>query len=274
MPSGNAFVQSMGVQNSSIRTRYAEIMKKCTITSDTSVMLGDSTVKTVKTFDPARVHNALDSITLGLGNDWSIQATTTNMNDDKRRLFTKFSVTDSSITLSGHFSLQYHVLLYYTPNQRVIECQKELADLIENTEGHDERRAAIAEEIIKSKLAKSGMANSSEQEMFELFYNDDKLRLELTREINSRIDPNEMSLSEKKSQLYKELDTHILEVYSTSHVLIDEARLVGGEEGFVFSLDIQTSDGTFDPTILPEDTRNIITSRMTQISHALETCTA
>ena len=35
--------------------------------------------------------------------------------------------------ISGHISLQFHVLLFYKPLQRVIDCQKELAEILDST---------------------------------------------------------------------------------------------------------------------------------------------
>lgn len=267
--SDDAFMQSLGSSAKSMRPVFAKIMAQCTASLKTSVMMGDSVVKDAMTFDPTKVHDSLVSITSSL-DGWEIQDTTTTSNEDKRRLFTKFNVTESDITLSGHLSLQYHVLLYYTPNQRVLDCQKELAKLIDDTGGHDDKRASLADEITKSKLESSGITNPTEQEMFEALYNNDLLRETITKEINERTDPQELSLAEKKSKLYVELDTHLLEVYQTSQVLIDEARLVGGEEGYVFTLDIDVKNGTFDPSLVEKSTREAISTRMSQLKDALE----
>ncbi len=266
--SDDAFMESLGSQAESMKAAFAGIMARCTATSATSVMMGDATVKEDTTFDPARVHDALVAITSQL-DGWDVQETATTRNEDKRRLFTKFSVTEHGMRLSGHLSLQYHVLLYYAPNQRVIECQKELSGIIEDTGGHDDRRASMADDIVRSKLESSGMRNPGEQEIFEALYNDDALRDEIAAEIDARTDPKEASLTQKKSELYAELDSHLLEVYKTSQVLIDEARLVGGEEGYVFTLDIEATGATFDPSLIDGDARTALTSRMSQLGDAL-----
>lgn len=262
------FAKLLGTKGESMRTLFGQIMVKCTQTSETSVMMGDSVVKKDTTFDPTRVHKALETITSGL-DGWDIQNVTTTSNEDKRRLFTKFSITESGTKLSGHLSLQYHVLLYYAPDQRVLECQKELASLIDDTGGSEEKRAELADKITRSKLESLGHTNPTEQEMFEILYNNESLRKEISAEIDARTDPKELSLSEKKAALYVELDKHLLEVYQTSHVLIDEARLVGGEEGYVFTLDIESKDGTFDSQAIPEEVRTAILSRMSQLEGAL-----
>ena len=39
-------------------------------------------------------------------------------------------------------SIQFHVLLYYKPDYRVIECQKELSEIIEETKDSAETNVA------------------------------------------------------------------------------------------------------------------------------------
>lgn len=265
----DAFMRDLGSKEGLMRARFADIMTRCTQTSEVRVMMGDSVVKSDHTFNPEMAADALAVITSSLG-AWDVQDVTTTRNEDKRRLFTKFSVSESGLRLSGHFSLQYHVLLYYVPNQRVLDCQKELASLIDDTGGHEERRASLADQIVKSKLESAGVSSTGEQEVFEALYNDESLRKEIEADIDARTDPREASLAEKKAGLYAELDTHLLEVYQTSQVLIDEARLVGGEEGYVFSLDIEADGGGFDSSLVTEETRAAILARMSQLGGALD----
>lgn len=267
--SDDAFMKSLGGLDASMRTTYAGIMARGTATSTTSVMLGDSTVKNETTFDPTKVHDALVNITSSL-EGWKIQDANTTANDDKRRLFTKFSVTDSGFKLSGHLSLQYHVLLYYTTNQRVLDCQAELSEIIDKTKGHDEHLAKLGDEITKSKLKVAGIQNQGEQEIFEVLYNDNALRDEIASEIDAHTDADIAALANKKAELYAELDKYLLEVYQTSQVLIDEARLVNGEEGYVFALDIEANNGTFDPSSISDESQGAILKRMAQLKHALE----
>ena len=52
--------------------------------------------------------------------------------------------------------------------------------------------------------------------------------------------------------MFKELDSLLIETYQTSSVLIDDARLVSGEEGCLCTLDIEfikngNREGLFDP---------------------------
>ena len=263
------FLKELGDDAAYMRDMFAKIMARCTLVSKTSVMLGDGTVQEEETFDPVKVSNTLGSITSML-KGWKIQSVTTTRNEDKRRLFTKFSISEGKYALSGHLSLQYHVLLYYTPNQRVLDCQMELSNIIDKTSGHDEKRAELGNEIAKQRLESAGLGNYGEQEMFEALYDNENLCKEIVAEIESQADPEYASLSGKKSKICAELDAYIFEVYKTSHVLIDEARLVGGEEGYLFALDVERDDGTFDPADVPKEMRIAIRKRMSQLTLALE----
>ena len=62
----------------------------------------------------------------------------------------------------------------------------------------------------------------------------------------------------------------LLETYQTTPVLIDDTRLVTGEEGCLCTFDIEfiknkTREGLFDPRKIPETTKNSIFKRLEQI---------
>jgi len=121
--SSNEFLQSLNKKNQEIQKLYVDHIKNLTKTVQIKVMLGDSTVTDQSTFDPQEIKNFYDKIIKNL-RDWSIQNITITNNEDIRRIFTKFEIREGNYLLSGHLSQQFHVLLYYKPEQRVIECQK------------------------------------------------------------------------------------------------------------------------------------------------------
>ena len=65
--------------------------------------------------------------------NWSVQDVSISNNEDIRRIFTKFEIMEGNYLISGHLSVQFHVLLYYKPDQRVIETQKELSEIVDLT---------------------------------------------------------------------------------------------------------------------------------------------
>ena len=87
---------------------------------------------------------------------------------------------------------------------------------------------------------------------FEVFYENDEFREKVFAEIQKDAGVDFQELSEKKSKLFSELDSLLLETYQTSPVLIDDPRLVSGEEGCLLSLDLEfikngNHEGVFDP---------------------------
>ena len=262
------FVRELDARYARMKSAYAGIMAGSAQTREIDVMIQDGTVKKDTTFDPGAAHAALSSITSLLGG-WDVQDVDTTRNEDKRRIFTKFAASDGGYVLSGHLSLQYHVLLYYTPDQRVLDCQLELSKLVDATAGHEERRARMGDEIVRQRLELAGAQQLGEQEIFETLYNDETLRGQIASEMDAKADPEEARLAARKAELYRELDSRLLEVYKTSGVMIDEARLVGGEEGYVFTLDIERDGGGFDPGAVEQGASEAILARMGQLESAL-----
>ena len=75
---------------------------------------------------------------------------------DLRRIFTKSEIRIGDYILSLHTSLQYHVLLYYKPIQKVIELQKKLAELIDNTGNSESKYEDESDRLIIEKLNELG----------------------------------------------------------------------------------------------------------------------
>jgi len=233
------------------------------------VMMGDSTITEQKTFDPKLVTNYFQKINDSL-QDWSVQNVSISNNQDIRRIFTKFEIREGNYLLSGHLSLQFHVLLYYKPTQRVIDCQKELAVIVDSTKNKQEQLADNSDQIVLNKLKEMGYKDFDHQKLFEVFYENDEFREKVFTEIQKDAGVNFQELSEKKSELFKELDSLLLETYQTSPVLIDDPRLVSGEEGCLLTLDLEfiknnNREGVFDPRKIPDSVKANILKRLEEL---------
>ena len=125
-------LQILNKKNNEIQEQFLNHMKDLTKTRSIKVMLGDSTITQQLTFDPTKIKKFFENFIKKL-QDWSVQQVSTSNNEDLRRLFIKFQVREGNYLLSGHFSIQFHVLLYYKPEYRVIECQKELSEILDKT---------------------------------------------------------------------------------------------------------------------------------------------
>ena len=84
-----------------------------------------------------------------------------------------------------------------------------------------------------------GYKDFDHQKLFEVFYDDEEFSKKVYAEIEKDAGEEFKKLTEKKNELFKELDSLLVETYQTSTVLIDDARLVAGEEGCLCTLDIE-----------------------------------
>ena len=268
--SSNEFIQIINEKNESIQKSYLPRMIDFTKMTDIKVMMGDSTITDQKTFDPKQVSDYFQKINNSL-EDWSVQNVSITNNQDVRRIFTKFEIKEGSYLISGHLSLQFHVLLYYKPVQRVIDCQKELSEIVDLTKNEQEQLSDNSDQIVLKKLKDMGYKDFDHQKLFEVFYENDEFREKVFAEIQKDSGVDFQELSEKKTKLFSELDSLLLETYQTSPVLIDDPRLVAGEEGCLLSLDLEfiknsNREGVFDPRKIPDSVKENIMNRLSELN--------
>jgi len=272
--SENEFFLKLNERNEIIQENFLKLISNATKTVDTKVMLGDSTVKDVNTFDPKNVESLFNNVINSL-NDWESQGISYSYNDDVRRIFTKLEVRENNYVISMHVSLQFHVLLYYKPLQKVIDLQKELSENIDKTGTSDSKYTDEGNKIILQKLQDLGYDKINEQNLFELFYNDENLSKILSEKIEGSQENEIIELNNRKKDLLNQLDNLLLETFQTSLVLIDEQRLVNGEEGCLCNIDLEhvennSKQGLFDPDSLDNKSQENIETRINQISGALD----
>ena len=82
-------------------------------------------------------------------------------------------------------------------------------------------------------------------------------------------------LTEKKNELFKELDSLLVETYQTSSVLIDDTRLVAGEEGCLCTLDIEfiknnNREGLFDPRKMSNTVKENILKKLENLEEVIK----
>lgn len=239
------------------------------------VMLGDSTVTDEQTFDPGRAESYYARVSGELAaRGWDAREPAATRDGDVRRIFAKCSAASESHEVSVHMSVQFRALLYYRPVYRVVECQKELSEtaaLLAEREGGaaeaGERRAAAL-------LEGAGHGpGAGPQELFEALYNDDGLLEAVRAEVDSAAGgagAEAQRLAEKKAALLGELDSLLTETYRTTSVLIDDARLVTGEEGILLTVDAGPPGGGGDP--VPEEGVPAAAARVSELARALSEC--
>ena len=83
-----------------------------------------------------------------------------------------------------------------------------------------------------------------------------------------------VDIKEMKNQLFKELDNLLLETFHTTPVIIDEQKLVNGEEGCLCNIDLEyidndTKQGLVDTSTMLEDDKENILNQMNNIHKLL-----
>ena len=272
--SKNKFFLNLNIKNQNIQNNFLNKITDATKTVNAKVMLGDSTVKELSTFDPKNIENFFNHIIASL-NDWSSQGISYSYNDDIRRIFVKSEVREGEFVISLHVSVQFHVLLYYRPEQKVLLLQKELSEIIDRTAESDSNYSVEGNKIILQKLQELGSDKINEQNLFELFYNDENLSKILSKKIENSQDDEILQLNNRKKELLQQLDDLLLETFQTSQILIDEQKLVNGEEGCLCNIDIEhlednSKHGLFDPNLITDEFQQKIDNRINQILASID----
>ncbi len=246
----DVFLIELNEKNMQIQNLFLEKIKKITKNYSIDVMLQDGTIKKQQTFDVQKIDSLYKNITEKL-KDWSEHGISHTNNEDIRRNFVKLAINVENYQILLHLSIQYHVLLFYQTNYEVIKKQKELADFMDITKKQESELTEKSDHLILEKLKAEGYKDLDTQNLFEIFYNDDKIREKIMSEIEIQTDGELQKIIQHKQDLLKNLDDLLLEVYQIEPVLIDETRLVSGEEGCVCNIDIELIEnnqktGSFD----------------------------
>ncbi|KAG2479596.1 MAG: hypothetical protein NPMRd3_360001 [Nitrosopumilales archaeon] len=268
------FIKNLSEKSNEIQTAYSKKMEKLTSHVSIKAMLGDSTITQTKTFDPMQIQNFYKNISENLQN-WNIRDVTMTNNEDIRRIFIKFDSQVGNYLLSGHMSIQFHVLLYYKQDNKVIQYQKELSEIIDRTKTMDSKLGDDSDQFILQKLKELGYTDLNHQNLFEVFFENDKLREKIYEEIEKNTDLDFKKLAKRKMDLFNELDSLLIETYQTSNVLIDDTRLIAGEEGYLCNFDLEfiknkVKEGKFVPKKIPNDVKENLIKKLDEIKKIIE----
>ncbi|HSB57810.1 MAG TPA: hypothetical protein VLD38_08400 [Nitrosopumilaceae archaeon] len=271
--SSDQFIKTMTEKSEKIRSVFVEKITNLTKSMPVKVMLGDSTVVDQTTFDPGILKQYYQEILKKL-TDWKAQEISSVTDKDLRRLFIKFEIKEGNYLLSCHLSLQYHALLYYKPNIRVVEIQKELSEIIDKTKNVETQVSEQGDKIIQKKMKEIGQENIDQQKLFEIFFQNEDLTNTLIDNVYSRVDENFQNLSKRKLELFNELDSMLIEIYHTSPVMIDETRMIAAEEGCLCHFDLEymkkdVKEGNFDPSKILSKVKENLLKRLDEVLVAL-----
>ena len=267
------FLIKLNEKNSQIQNIFHENIEEIVKKYSIDVMMQDGTVKKQDTFDVKKIHQIYNEFTKKLQN-WTLEGISSTNDDGIRRNFIKLHTNADEYRISLHFSIQYHVIIFYQPNYEVMKKHKELSDFMDKTKKQEGELTQKSDHLIFEKLRADGYKDLDTQSLFEIFYNDDKIREKIMSEIELQTDGDLQKINQHKENLLKELDNLLLETYQMEPVLIDEARLVTGEEGCLCNIDIEKIEndqrtGVFDPKQLSASTKEKISVLIDQVLESI-----
>lgn len=223
-----------------VEQAYLEAIGPAIAMQRVSAMLGDGTVTQADTFDPQNVQMFYQRLATEL-KGWVFSGILKSATEDLHRLYCQFTKEVGRFYISGYFGVQFHVLPYYRVDRRVIELQKELAEIAEEATTIFKDMSGAADKALAAELQKRGFANLDFQELFTKMFDDEKLVQELDQKasaVESQF-PEFEELGNKKNRLFSELSDLLIELYQTAPVIIDYNRLMQGEEGVTSYFDIE-----------------------------------
>ena len=268
------FLVKLNEKNEQIQDIFTDKIKNLTKKYLVDVMLQDGSVKKQETFDVQKIESLFKNIGEHL-DDWTLRGISSTKNEGLRRNFIKLDKIVENCQISLHLSLQYHVLLFYQPNYEVMKKQKELADFMDETKKREEELTKKSDKIILKKLRDEGYKDLDPENLFEIFYSNDKIREKIMNEIETETSGNLEEINQHKNKLLKNLDDLLLEIYQIEPILIDETRLVSGEEGCVCNIDIEEIEnsqktGSFDSDNITDESKEKIQTSVNQVFNAVQ----
>ena len=267
------FLIKLNEKNMQIQDGFLEQIKNLAEKRSVNVMLQDGAVKKQETFDVEKIHQIYNNISKKL-RTWTLEGISSTNDEGIRRNFIKLNTNVDDYIISLHLSIQYHVVLFYQPDYEVMKKQKELSDFMDETKKHEGELTKKSDHLILEKLRAEGYKDLDPQNLFEIFYSDDKIREKIMSEIEIQTDGDLQKISQRKESLLKELDDLLLETYQMEPILIDEARLVTGEEGCVCNIDIERIEndqktGLFDSEQVSSSTKEKISTLIDEVLEAI-----
>jgi len=234
------FVSDVNKVVNQINDEFIEFLRPKLKMEKVKVMLGDGTVTSSETFDPTEIRILYSSFLKKLSN-WVISDVSDSKTEDLHRLFFQISIIIDKFYLYGYFGIQYHSLPVYKVDKKILEIQKELIKLDQESFKRFSSLAIQGNEKIKEELKKYGYEKLDFEELFTLIFEDSLLmtRLEKIALKHENEFQDIAELNKKRENLLLELNEMIIHLYRITPVKIDYNRLIQGEEGIISYFDIE-----------------------------------
>lgn len=265
------FVSCINMVVNQVSDEFIEFLKPKLKMQKVNVMLGDGTITSSETFDPIEIRNLYSSLLKKL-NKWIKSDVSDSKTEDLNRVFFQISITIDKFYIYGYFGIQYHAIPFYRVDKRVLEIQKELINMNQESFESFSTLAVKGNEKIKQELKECGYENLDFEELFTLIFEDNLLmsRLEKIALNHENEFPEIAELNKRRENLLLELNEMIIYLSRITPVKIDYNRLIQGEEGIISYFDIEViknkKSGIRDTYI---DTKSINNDTTSQIVNEL-----
>jgi hypothetical protein len=237
---GDYFCRQVNAAAGNVQDAFLEAIKPAIATCQANAMLGDGTITRADTFDPQNVENFLQQVGNTL-EGWTFSGILKSATEDIHRIYSRFTREADRFYISVYFGIQFHVLPYYRVNRRVMEIQKELANIEDAASSFLSKMSGIGERVLATELEKRGYSNLEFEELFVKIFDDEELVEELNEKttVIEKQFPQFEETRSRQGKLLSELDDLLVRFYQTSPVIIDYNRLMQGEEGVTNYFDIE-----------------------------------
>jgi hypothetical protein len=261
-----------------VQGAFLEAIKPAIAIRQANAMLGDGTITQADTFDPQNVQNFFRQLGNAL-EGWTFSGILESATDDMHRLYCTFTKEADKFYISVYFGIQFHVLLYYRVDRRVIGIQKELVKIEDIATSALNKMAGAADSVLATELKKRGYTNLGSDELFVRLFEEEGLVEELnekTAVVEGQF-PELRNTRSKKSELLSELNDLLMKLYQTSPVLIDYNRLMQGEEGITTYFDIEVlknkktkkREAFLDTIKIPKEAADMLSGELRAVEETL-----
>jgi hypothetical protein len=234
------FCRHLNAVAENMQQSFLDSIKSSIEMYEANAMLGDGTVTQAQTFDPQKVQNFFQRLGNAL-EGWTFSGILNSATEDIHRTYATFTKEADQFYISIYFGIQFHVLLYYKVDRRVIDTQRELAEIENRASFVLKNLTGAADKVLATEFEKRGYTNLGFEDLFARMFEDERFVEELTKKTSILEDqfPDFKETGAKKNELLSKLNDLLIKFYRTSPVLIDYNKLMQGEEGVTNYFDIE-----------------------------------
>jgi hypothetical protein len=239
----NEFIKFINKIEGDLRDSFENSIKKNLETIQMKVMLADFTVIETNTFDPNRVLNYFFNKEKEAKSlkSWKVVPVQSTKTDDLHRIFLQMNNEIERYYFYIYFGIQFHSLLFYKLDKNVININKKIRELEENNFNIKQEISKKGNQIIKQELDNLGYKEIGNTELFEELFTKQNLSEDLSEKASNLEDnyPQFRQNSQLIETLKKDLENLMIELYQINLASIDSNKLMVGEEGIAFNMDLE-----------------------------------